>query len=147
MPRNRPLLSRRFAANRRRFLQGSLTVATVLPAMSRMSFAQGGQVNIYNWDTYIGENTVANFTEASGNEVRYDLFASNDELFAKLREGNPGYDVIFPSNDFVERLVAADRLLELDQSKIPNMANLDHGVRSGPQILHALLLGHDRRRL
>lgn len=125
MPRNRPLFSRRFLSNRRRFLQGSLTVATVLPAMNRMSFAQGGQVNVYNWDTYIGENTVENFTEATGNEVRYDLFASNDELFAKLREGNPGYDVIFPSNDFVERLVAADRLLELDHSKIPNMANLD----------------------
>jgi spermidine/putrescine transport system substrate-binding protein len=125
MPRNRPLLSRRFAANRRRFLQGSVAVATVLPAMNRMSFAQSGQVNIYNWDTYIGENTVANFTEATGNDVRYDLFASNDELFAKLREGNPGYDVIFPSNDFVERLVAADRLIELDHGKIPNIANVD----------------------
>jgi spermidine/putrescine transport system substrate-binding protein len=125
MPRHRPLLSRRFAANRRRFLKGSVAIATVLPAASRMSFAQGGQVNVYNFDTYIGENTIDNFTEATGTEVRYDLYASNDELFAKLREGNPGYDVIFPSNDFVERLVAADRLLALDHSKIPNIANLD----------------------
>lgn len=125
MPRTRTLRSRAFASNRRRFLQGSVTVATVLPAMNRMSFAQGGEVNVYNWDTYIGENTVAAFTEATGTDVRYDLFASNDELFAKLREGNPGYDVIFPSNDFVERLVAADRLLQLDHDKIPNMANLN----------------------
>ena len=125
MPRHRPFMSRRFAASRRRFLQGSVAIATVMPMASRMSVAQGGQVNVYNWDTYIGENTVANFTEATGTDVRYDLFASNDELFAKLREGNPGYDVIFPSNDFVERLVAADRLSQLDHSKIPNMANLD----------------------
>ncbi|MEM8949177.1 MAG: spermidine/putrescine ABC transporter substrate-binding protein [Pseudomonadota bacterium] len=125
MPGHRTLRSRTFTASRRRFLQGSVAVATVLPAASRMSFAQTNQVNVYNWDTYIGENTVANFTKATGTDVRYDLFASNDELFAKLREGNPGYDVIFPSNDFVERLVAADRLIELDHSQLPNMSNLN----------------------
>lgn len=112
-------------ASRRRFLEGGLTVAAVMPAMSRMSFAQAKQVNVYNWDTYIGESTVDDFTAATGHEVRYDLFAGNDELFAKLREGNPGYDVIFPSNDFVERLIAADRLAPLDHSKIPNLANID----------------------
>ena len=115
----------RLSASRRQFAKGALSVATVLPAMSRMSWAQSGQVNIYNWDTYIGETTVDDYTAATGTEVRYDLFASNDELFAKLREGNPGYDVIFPSNDFVERLVAADRLLPLDHSKIPNITNVD----------------------
>ncbi|MGI9498898.1 MAG: ABC transporter substrate-binding protein [Geminicoccaceae bacterium] len=125
MPRHYALRSRSFAASRRRFLQGSVAVATVVPALDRTSFAQNNQVNVYNWDTYIGENTVAAFTEATGTEVRSDLFASNDELFAKLREGNPGYDVIFPSNDFVERLVAADRLMKLDHGKIPNMSNLD----------------------
>jgi spermidine/putrescine transport system substrate-binding protein len=57
--------------------------------------------------------------------VRYDLFASNDELFAKLREGNPGYDVIYPSNDYVERMIAADILLPLDHARIPNLANID----------------------
>ena len=29
------------------------------------------------------------------------LFATNDELFAKLKAGNPGFDVIVPSNEFV----------------------------------------------
>ncbi len=37
------------------------------------------------------------FTEATGIDVRYDLFSSSDELFGRLREGNPGYDVIYPS--------------------------------------------------
>jgi len=125
MSRGRSFRGSQTSLTRRRFAKGALSVATVLPAMSRMSLAQAKQVNIYNWDTYIGETTVDDFTAATGNEVRYDLFASNDELFAKLREGNPGYDVIFPSNDFVERLIAADRLAPLDHSKIPNMANID----------------------
>jgi spermidine/putrescine transport system substrate-binding protein len=123
--RRRPSLGS-FAVDRRRLLQCGLAIASVLPLAGRQAFAQsGGQVNIYNWDTYIGETTVDDFTEATGIEVRYDLFASNDELFAKLREGNPGYDVIFPSNDFVERMIQAEMLLALDHGKIPNLANID----------------------
>ena len=96
-----------------------------MPALGRRAFGQSQQVNVLNWDTYIGETTLEDFTDATGIAVRYDLFASNDELFAKLRGGNPGYDVIFPTNDYVERMIAADMLLPLDHAKIPNMANID----------------------
>jgi len=115
----------RLATSRRRFVAGSLAVAVTLPAAARLALAQGGQVNVYNWDTYIGETTLDDFTAATGIAVRYDLYASNDELFARLREGNPGYDVIFPSNDYVERMITADMLLPLDHAKIPNRANID----------------------
>jgi spermidine/putrescine transport system substrate-binding protein len=117
--------SHRVGFHRRRFLSRSLALAASMPILGRAGFAQGQQVNIYNWDTYIGETTLEDFTEATGIAVRYDLFASNEELFAKLREGNPGYDVIFPTNDFVERMIAADMLLPLDHGLIPNLKNID----------------------
>ena len=113
------------ATSRRRFVSGALTVAAAVPILGRVGFGQSGQVNVYNWDTYIGETTLDDFTDATGIAVRYDLYASNDELFAKLREGNPGYDVIFPTNDYVERMIVAGMLLPLDHVKIPNIANLD----------------------
>ncbi len=81
-------------------------------------------LNFYNWDTYIGETTLDDFKGASGIAVNMSLFASNDELFAKLRGGNQGYDVIVPSNDFVERMVSADMLMPLDQAQIPNFKNV-----------------------
>ena len=57
--------------------------------------------------------------------MQYDLFADNEELFAKFRNGNPGFDLIVPTNDFVERFIVAGMLRELDHSRIPNMVNLD----------------------
>ena len=54
-----------------------------------------------------------------------DLFADNDELFAKLKGGNPGYDVIVPTNDNLERMIKANMVMPLDHAKIPNMANID----------------------
>ncbi len=120
-----PSSSLQIPRDRRRFLAGSCAIAAVLPALGRQSFAQAPQVNVYNWDTYIGETTIEDFSDATGIAVRYDLYASNDELFAKLRGGNPGYDVIFPTNDYVERMIAADMLLPLDHAKIPNRVNVD----------------------
>jgi spermidine/putrescine transport system substrate-binding protein len=81
-------------------------------------------LNFYNWDTYIGETTLDDFKEASGIDVNMSLFATNDELFAKLRAGNPGYDVIVPGSEFVERMIQADLLEPLDHSKIPNIKNI-----------------------
>ena len=83
------------------------------------------KLNFYNWDTYIGETTLDDFKAASGVDVNMSLFATNDELFAKLRAGNPGFDLVVPSNDFVERMAPAGMLVPLDHSLIPNMKNID----------------------
>lgn len=86
--------------------------------------SEGSELKFYNWDTYIGETTLEDFRAASGVSVQMDLFANNDELFAKFRAGNPGYDVIMPSNEFVTRMAEANMLMELDHAKIPNISNL-----------------------
>jgi spermidine/putrescine transport system substrate-binding protein len=86
--------------------------------------SEGNKLEFYNWDTYIGETTLADFKAASGIDVNMTLFANNDELFAKFRAGNPGFDLIMPSNEFVARMIEAKMLAELDQTKIPNKKNL-----------------------
>lgn len=114
--------------SRRGFLAGLGVAGVGLSFTSTLSGCSGGEgggeaakkINFYNWDTYIGDTTLADFQKASGIEVNMSLFATNDELFAKLRGGNQGYDVIVPSNDFVERMAAADMILPLDHAKIPN---------------------------
>ena len=51
---------------------------------------EAAELNFYNWDTYIGETTLEDYKEAGGVDVNMTLFASNDELFAKLRAGSYG---------------------------------------------------------
>ena len=119
-----------FRLSRRHFLRGLGAVAAGLTFFPREGWsAEEKKLNFYNWDTYIGETTLDDFRDASGIEVSMDLFADNDELFAKLKEGNPGYDVIVPTNDFVERMIRANMLIKLDHSKIPNFKNVDKVFR------------------
>ncbi len=116
----------KFKATRRSVLKASGAAFIGLTMMPKFAMSEEEKkLNFYNWDTYIGENTLADFQKASGIEVKMDLYADNAELFAKLKEGNPGYDVIVPTNDYVERMMAAGMLDELDHSKIPNMSNID----------------------
>lgn len=85
---------------------------------------EANKLNFYNWDTYTGKTTLADFKAATGVTVKMSLFATNDELFSKLRAGNPGFDLIVPSNEYVTRMVISDMLEPLDHAKIPNRANL-----------------------
>ena len=116
----------KFRPNRRTVLKGTGAFAAGLTFLPRFSMAEEEKkLNFYNWDTYIGETTLDDFNQATGIEVKMDLYADNDELFAKLKGGNPGYDVIVPTNDMLERMIKANMVEPLDHSKIPNMANID----------------------
>jgi spermidine/putrescine transport system substrate-binding protein len=124
--RAKTMFSPRFKPNRRNVLKGMTAIGAGLTFLPRNSLAEEEKkLNFYNWDTYIGENTLADFQAATGIEAKLDLFADNAELFAKLKGGNPGYDVIVPSDSWIERLTGANLLMALDHAKIPNMANID----------------------
>ena len=82
------------------------------------------RLNFYNWDNYIGDTTLADFDRETSVSVKMSLFSTNDELFAKLRPGNPGFDVVVPSNEYVTRLRIAGLIQPLDHAKIPNLKNI-----------------------
>jgi spermidine/putrescine transport system substrate-binding protein len=116
-------------ASRRSLLQSFGAAAVGITFSSGLSACGGSggggrTVNVHNWDTYIADDTADNFRQATGITVNYTNFASNDELFAQFRAGNPGYDVIVPSNEYVTRMAQAQMLQELDKSLIPNMSNI-----------------------
>ncbi|MGB5591196.1 MAG: spermidine/putrescine ABC transporter substrate-binding protein [Gammaproteobacteria bacterium] len=116
--------------SRRSFLAGLGAAAAGVKFAPGMALAaEPKELNFYNWDTYIGENTLDDFRKSTGISVTMDLFADNDELFAKLKGGNPGYDVIVPTNDFVERMITAGMLEPLDLKNIPNIDNIDPTFR------------------
>jgi spermidine/putrescine transport system substrate-binding protein len=108
-----------FTTSRRSLLKGFGAAAIGISLAGRKSTAWAAEekkLNFYNWDTYIGETTLPDFQKETGVDVNMSLFATNDELFAKLRAGNPGYDVIVPGSEFVERPIQVDMLEPLDHA-------------------------------
>ena len=82
-------------------------------------------LNIYNWNDYIDAETIPQFEAETGIKVFYDQFDSNEIVEAKLLAGNSNYDIVVPSDTFVEKFIRDDLLQKLDKSKIPNLKNKD----------------------
>lgn len=111
----------------RRKLLGAATLGAIgfsFSACSTESHDSSERLNFYNWDNYIGKTTLADFQKANGVRIQASHFTSNEELFAHLRSGNSGYDVIVPSNEYVARMREANMLEPLDLDKLPNFLNI-----------------------
>jgi putrescine transport system substrate-binding protein len=81
-------------------------------------------LNVYNWSDYIDEEILSDFEKETGIKVVYDVFDSNDILETKMLAGNSGYDVVVPSNTFLQRQIQAGVFQPLDKSKLPNLENM-----------------------
>jgi spermidine/putrescine-binding protein len=82
------------------------------------------ELNVYNWDYYIGEDTVSRFQDKYGIKVTYDIFPDYETMTARISTGNSGFDVTFPTGLDVPGFLARGLVQPLDLSLIPNKANL-----------------------
>ena len=85
-------------------------------------------LNVLNWSDYIAPDTLAKFEQATGIKVNYDVFDSNEVLETKLLTGRTGYDVVVPTDFFLERQAKQGILLPLTRSALTNYGNLDPAV-------------------
>lgn len=99
------------------------TAAAIALAFGTAASAES--LNVYNWSDYIAEDTIEKFTAATGIDVVYDVYDSNEVLEAKLLAGGSGYDIVVPTSDFLQRQIEAGVYQTLDKSKLPNLANMD----------------------
>ena len=127
----------------RKVLAGSvLGVAAVLILV--VSVAGGSdtlELNVYNWGEYISDgsdgslDTVKAFEawyeETYGEKVHvnYTTYASNEDMYAKLKSGAVSYDVIIPSDYMIARLANEDMLLPLNFDNIPNYQYIEDQFR------------------
>lgn len=82
-------------------------------------------INVYNWGDYIDMDVIREFEKEYGIKVKYDTFATNEDLYVKLKQGGSSYDVIFPSDYMIERMIREDLLVKLDKNNISNLSKVD----------------------
>ena len=78
-------------------------------------------LHIYTWSDYIAPEVVDGFEKKFDCKVVVDTFDSNETMYAKLKAGGTGYDIITPSSYLVPLMVREGLVAELDHSKMPNV--------------------------
>ncbi len=87
-------------------------------------------INVYNWGEYISDGSDGlldvntEFTNLTGIKVNYSTYATNEELYAKLKGGGTNYDIIIPSDYMIARMIKEGMLQKLDMANIPNFSNI-----------------------
>ena len=111
-----------------RFVALLLALTLCMGGMSALAEADqpyaGTTITVYNWYDYIDPTVIDMFTEKTGINVQYVNFTTNEEMYTKLEAGAGSYDVLFPSDYIIERMIANDELAPLDLSAMPNVAGL-----------------------
>ncbi len=96
-----------------------------LSVFSLASCSKKEKLYVYNWTYYTPDSVIKKFEAEYGVKVYYDSFASNEEMFAKLKAGGSGYDITFPSADYVSIMMREGMLEKVDHHQLANLGNID----------------------
>jgi spermidine/putrescine transport system substrate-binding protein len=77
------------------------------------------------WSAYVKPEIVEMFQEKYNCTVVVDTYDSNESMYTKLKLGGAGYDVIFPSNYFLDLLASQEMLYPVCEEMIPNLRHID----------------------
>ena len=82
-------------------------------------------LKVYNAGKYIDPTVIEEFEQLHNCRVVYDEFDSNESMCVQIANNTYTYDIVVPSDYYIDRLIQEGRAEKLDKSKMPNVANLD----------------------
>lgn len=78
-------------------------------------------LNIFNWGDYMDPEIIEQFEQEYPHiKIQETYYDSNEAMLAKLKADSSTYDIAFPSDYAVERMIDEDMLAQIDLSKITN---------------------------
>lgn len=103
-----------------------LTLSIFLTACGSSGDSQTvSELNVYNWGDYIDESILKTFREETGIKVNYETFTTNEDMYTKISKGNTNYDITFPSDYMIEKMIENDLIQKINFDNIPNYKNID----------------------
>jgi spermidine/putrescine transport system substrate-binding protein len=90
------------------------------------------ELHVLNWSDYFAPDTLTNFEKEYSCRVTIDYIESTEMLRLKLATPPSGYDVVFPSDEIVQALIADALIEKLDLGKIGNFKNIAARFRGLP---------------
>ncbi len=108
-----------------RFLSRVLLCCAAATMLAGCAKKEVPTLHVYTWADYVKPELVQRFEKEHGCRIVIDTFDSNESMYAKLKAGASGYDVVTPSSYQVAIMAQQDMLLPLDQALLPNARNVD----------------------
>jgi spermidine/putrescine transport system substrate-binding protein len=89
-------------------------------------------LNLLCWTEYVPPSVTDGFAKEHGARVVIENYNSNEQMLAMLKARPKHYDLVQPSQAYVEGLIQSGGLEPLDPARLPNLRNLDPQYRGLP---------------
>ena len=105
-------------------------VLTLAAALLGLAWAGGqaeaaGELRIYNWGNYTNPELIEKFEKAHDVKVTIDGYDSNETMFAKVKDGGTGYDIVVPGDYMAQVMIAKGLLAETKPFEMENFKHVD----------------------
>ena len=97
--------------------------AAALLGTTALASAQG-VVNLYNWGNYTSPELLERFTAETGITVTVTDYDSNDTALARIRQGGHGFDIVVPSDTYVQTYIQDGLVQPLDPAIVTDRGNI-----------------------
>ncbi|HEY4543280.1 MAG TPA: spermidine/putrescine ABC transporter substrate-binding protein [Tissierellaceae bacterium] len=108
----------------KKFILIFMIIVLVIP-LSSCKDNKKQSLNVYNYGDYIDMDIVKEFEEEFNVKVNYNTYATNEDMYIALKKGGTSYDLAFPSDYMIERMIKEDLLEKIDKNIVTNLKYID----------------------
>ncbi len=113
----------------KRLIALMMMAALLLSAAACKQYEPNEVVYVYNWGEYIDEEVNALFEQETGIKVVYKIYDNNESMYAVVKNAPGTYDVVFPSDYMVGRMIAEGMLEPINFENVPNFRHIMEDFR------------------
>jgi len=119
---------------KRKLVQGIVVLVLIAGILSLAGCSDSGKpkLHVYNWGDYIDESVIKEFEKEYGVDVIYETFATNEEMYVKIKAGTANYDVAIPSDYMIQKMINEGLLHKINLDNVPNFALIEDRFKNLP---------------
>ena len=101
-----------------------LSIAALASSLT-ISVQASETLNIYGWSESLNPALIEKFENETGIDITFDSFNSDEDLLAKLKSGTTNYDLVSPSQQFVDIMIQEGLLENIQANTLPAFNHVD----------------------
>lgn len=87
-------------------------------------------INVFNCGDYIDTDLIGKFEKETGYKIVYSTYDTNEIMYSKVKSGSTQYDLVFPSDYMVQKMISENLLEKIDFNNIPNYKYIDNKYKN-----------------
>lgn len=94
----------------------------------------GPTLRVFNWGEYMDPSVIDAFEAETGIKVIYETYETNESMYTKVVNSGSGnsYDVVFPSEYMMSKMIREDLLAEINFENVPNNDKMLDQFKTAP---------------